>query len=83
MVFVGALNVGQMVFEFEPKVETNTDVRDIQIYEYEDKKVKKGDCLGYFKMGSTVVMFWEKGFVELEELTGQSVKYGQSICQKS
>ena len=82
MVFVGALNVGQMVFEFEPKVETNTEVRDIQIYEYEDKQIKKGDCLGYFKMGSTVVMFWEKDFVNLEELTGNSVKYGQKICQK-
>ncbi len=82
MVFVGALNVGQMVFDFEPKVETNTKIRDIQIYEYEDMKIKKGDCLGYFKMGSTVVMFWEKDFVQLEELTGQSVKYGQSICKK-
>jgi len=82
MVFVGALNVGQMVFEFEPKVETNTKIRDIQIYEYEDKDVKKGDCLGYFKMGSTVVMFWEQDFVELEDILGQNVKYGQSICKK-
>ncbi|RXK13568.1 phosphatidylserine decarboxylase [Halarcobacter mediterraneus] len=82
MVFVGALNVGQMVFEFEPKVETNTKIRDIQIYDYEEKFLKKGDCLGYFKMGSTVVMFWEKGFVELENLLGQSIKYGQGICKK-
>jgi len=82
MVFVGALNVGQMVFNFEPKVETNTKIRDIQVYEYEDKKVKKGECLGYFKMGSTVVMFWEKGFVNLENLLGRTVKYGQAICKK-
>ncbi|WP_072682339.1 phosphatidylserine decarboxylase [Arcobacter sp. LA11] len=82
MVFVGALNVGQMVFTFEPKVETNTDVRDIQIYEYEDKEVKKGDCLGYFKMGSTVVMVWEENFVELEDLLNNSVKFGQVIAKK-
>lgn len=82
MVFVGALNVGQMVFTFEPKVETNTDVRDIQIYEYDEKEVKKGDCLGYFKMGSTVVMVWEENFVELEQLLNSSVKFGQSIAKK-
>lgn len=82
MVFVGALNVGQMVFSFEAKVETNTDVRDIQIYEYEDLNVEKGDCLGYFKMGSTVVMVWEENFVELESLTDQSVKFGQEIANK-
>ena len=83
MVFVGALNVGQMVFTFEPKVETNSDVRDIQIYEYEDLEVKKGDCLGYFKMGSTVVMAWEEGFVKLENLLNQSVKFGQEIAIKN
>lgn len=82
MVFVGALNVGQMVFTFEKKVETNTEVRDIQIYEYEDKRVKKGDCLGYFKMGSTVVMVWEEGMVELENLLNQDVKFGQKIATK-
>lgn len=81
MVFVGALNVGQMVFDFEPKVETNTKIRDIQIYEYENMNIKKGECLGYFKMGSTVVMFWEKDFVELNNLNGQNIKYGQSICK--
>lgn len=82
MVFVGALNVGQMVFTFEPKVETNTEVREIQIYEYEDLNVKKGDCLGYFKMGSTVVMVWEENFVEIENLLDTSVKFGQGIAQK-
>lgn len=82
MVFVGALNVGQMVFTFEPKVETNTDIRDIQIYEYEEKSVKKGDCLGYFKMGSTVVMVWEENSVEINNLLNQSVKFGEKIASK-
>jgi len=81
MVFVGALNVGQMVFTFEPKVETNTDVRDIQIYEYKDLEVEKGDCLGYFKMGSTVVMVWEENFVEIKDLVNTSVKYGNEIAK--
>ncbi|WP_320035301.1 phosphatidylserine decarboxylase [Halarcobacter sp.] len=83
MVFVGALNVGQMVFNFEPKVETNSDAKEIKIYEYESLDIKKGQCLGYFKMGSTVVMVWEKDFVQLEKLLGQNVKYGQRIAKKS
>ncbi|QKF83276.1 phosphatidylserine decarboxylase [Halarcobacter ebronensis] len=81
MVFVGALNVGQMVFEFEPKVETNCDTNEIKIYEYEDLKVEQGDCLGYFKMGSTVVMLWEKDFVKLENLLGTNVKFGELIAK--
>lgn len=83
MVFVGALNVGQMVFDFEPKIETNIDIDEIQIYEYEDKKIRKGDCLGYFKMGSTVVMVWEENSVELEQLLNKDVKFGQKIATKS
>jgi phosphatidylserine decarboxylase len=82
MVFVGALNVGQMVFSFEPKIETNTELRDVKVYEYEDLSVKKGDCLGYFKMGSTVVMVWENEFVKLNNLINKPVKYGQVIAKK-
>ena len=57
MVFVGALNVGKMIFTFEPKVKTNSDVNKMEVYEYENLFVKKGDCLGYFEMGSTVLLF--------------------------
>jgi len=81
MVFVGALNVGQMVFNFEPQVETNKDSSEIQVYEYEDLSIKKGDCLGYFKMGSTVLMFWEKDSVEIHDLINQSVSFTQAITK--
>ncbi|MGA1940492.1 phosphatidylserine decarboxylase [Arcobacter sp. YIC-310] len=80
MVFVGALNVGQMVFEFEPRVETNIDTAEIKVYEYENIKISKADCLGYFKMGSTVVMLWEKDFVQIEELLEQNIKYTDKIA---
>lgn len=81
MVFVGALNVGQMVFEFEPKVQTNTDQENIKVYEYEDLHLTKGDCIGYFKMGSTVVMVWEKGLTNLEPLVEQKVNFGTIISK--
>lgn len=80
MVFVGALNVGQMVFEFEKQVETNRDTQEIKVYNYDNIEFSKGDCLGYFKMGSTVVMLWEKDFVNLEDLLNQDVKFGQKIA---
>ncbi|ADG94543.1 phosphatidylserine decarboxylase [Arcobacter nitrofigilis DSM 7299] len=82
MVFVGALNVGQMVFEFESAVETNVDAKEIKVYEYEDLNIKKGECLGYFKMGSTVVMIWEKGSIKLKNLTNQKILFGSSISKK-
>ena len=82
MVFVGALNVGEMVFEFEPQVETNKDASDIKVYNYQDIFISKGDCLGYFKMGSTVVMLWEDNSVVLDNFLNQKVKFGQKIAQK-
>ncbi len=41
MIFVGALNVGQMVFTFEPSVQTNCDASKINVIEYENLEVKK------------------------------------------
>jgi phosphatidylserine decarboxylase len=70
-----------MVFEFEPKVETNLDTAEIKVYEYENISISKGDCLGYFKMGSTVVMLWEENSVEIEALLNQDVRFGQGIAK--
>ena len=80
MVFVGALNVGQMVFEFENRVETNTNAKEMKVYTYENIEISKGECLGYFKMGSTVVMLWEKEMVDIENLLNQNVRFGQKIA---
>ena len=79
MVFVGALNVGKMVFSFEPKIKTNIDAVHPMVYEYKDLYVKKGDCLGYFEMGSTVLLFWEKDMVKLENIINTKVRFGDVI----
>jgi phosphatidylserine decarboxylase len=81
MVFVGALNVGQMVFEFENRVETNTNAKEMKVYTYENIEISKGECLGYFKMGSTVVMLWENQMVELEDLINKNVRFGEKIAK--
>ena len=80
MVFVGALNVGKMIFNCEPRIKTNTDTSEIKVYEYDDLKIKKGECLGYFEMGSTVLLFWEKDFISLENLVNQKVKFGTIVA---
>ena len=80
MVFVGALNVGKMVFEFEPKVSTNIGNGDISVYEYDNLYIKKGDLIGYFKMGSTVLVFWEKDMVDLKSLIDTKIRFGDTIA---
>lgn len=80
MVFVGALNVGKMVFTFEDRVNTNSDTIYPKVYEYEDLYVKKGDCLGYFEMGSTVLLFWEKEMVELNNIINTKVRFSDIIA---
>ena len=80
MVFVGALNVGQMVFEFENRVETNTNAKEMKVYTYENIQISKAECLGYFKMGSTVVMLWENEMVDIDNLTDKNVRFGEKIA---
>jgi phosphatidylserine decarboxylase len=80
MVFIGALNVGKMIFIFEPRVKTNSDTFNTQVYKYDNLHIQKGDCLGYFEMGSTVLIFWEKDFVELENIINNKVRFGDIVA---
>ena len=82
MILVGALNVGKMTLSFEPKIETNIDASQLQVYEYDDLHLQKGDELGMFKMGSTVVMVFEEGSVNLASEVGKKVRFGEEIATK-
>ena len=82
MILVGALNVGKMTLSFEPKVETNIDASELKVYEYDNVHLKKGDELGMFKMGSTVVMIFEEGSVNLESEVDKKVRFGEEIARK-
>ncbi len=83
MVFVGALNVGKMVFEVEPKIKTNSKPNSTTIYNYENIYIKKADCMGYFEMGSTVLIFWQKDMISLENLENKKVKFTDTIGRSS
>lgn len=78
MVLVGALNVGKMEVSFEPSIETNSDVREPQVYEYEDLHMNKGDDFGCFQMGSTIVIISEK--MDIFVQSGEKVSFAQDIA---
>ncbi len=80
MVFVGALNVGSMVFSFDNKISTNSpNSQEIKSKTYKDLFVKKADDLGCFKMGSTILLFWQKNMIKQDKLTNKSIKFGSKI----
>ena len=80
IVLVGALNVGKMTLVFEKRIETNRP-KEIDIFEYEDLWLKKGELLGYFKMGSTVLLFFEKDKADLLVQSGEYVHFGQRVAK--
>lgn len=65
MVFVGALNVGKISFTFDENIQTNASVGESKEYVYDELLLKKGDEIGTFEMGSTVVLIFENEEIEL------------------
>ncbi|AFL68117.1 phosphatidylserine decarboxylase [Sulfurospirillum barnesii] len=79
MVFVGALNVGKMAFNFDKTIQTNAKGNLQQCYSYDNLWLKKGEELGMFEMGSTIVMLFEKESISLELESVSHVKFGQTL----
>jgi len=81
LVFIGATNVGKIVFAFEPRLETNTAAMSVQVYEYQDQTIEKGEYLGSFRMGSSIVLVAQKDFLVLDKMVGEKVRVGDPIAQ--
>lgn len=79
MIFVGALNVGKMTFTFDKTIQTNAKASIQHCYLYHDLEIAKGDELGHFEMGSTIVMLFEKETINFELGGITHVKFGQPI----
>ena len=80
MVFVGALNVGKMRFDFDARIQTNACAsREGALYEYENLKFKKGDHLGNFELGSTIVLVAQSEFLKFSVPSETTVKFSQKI----
>ena len=82
IILVGALNVGKMTLSFDERIETNVDASEVKVYDYEELTLKKGDELGMFMMGSTIVMLFESKFVDLGDKEGRSVRFGEVMATK-
>jgi len=80
LVMVGALNVGQIVINAQSDLHTNANVKQPTVYDYKDLQIKKGDELGYFMMGSTVIVISEKNMLEINVQVAENVRFGQKIA---
>lgn len=78
LVFVGALNVGKMRFVHLAGFESNVQADTPTTYPL-DVRVERGDLLGWFEMGSTVVMIAPKEAVVFETAEGERTVYAGKI----
>ncbi len=81
IVLVSALNVGVMKVSFEPRIQTNADVHDEQVYTFENLYLDKGDDFGCFEMGSTIVILAQKEMLELLVKENDKVKFGDTVAK--
>ena len=82
LVLVGALNVGSIstpwTGEIRPRKKGVVDALDLSGY---DVTVNKGDLLGWFNMGSTVILLLPDGNAEWTERLrpGNALRMGETI----
>ncbi len=79
VVKVGAFNVGTISVPFDPDIRSNTGKRVLQEKRYPMPiPIKKGEWLGTFHLGSTVILVFEKDML-LPKWDYGAVQYGQAI----
>lgn len=75
LVFVGALNVGKIKFDFDERIKTNAKQGDA-VYKYENLEYKKGEHLGNFELGSTILLLAENEALKFSIKANERVKFG-------
>jgi len=84
LVMVAATNVGNMSMSFDQNISTRIREPERHVREHSYKPeiaIRKGEEVGIFHMGSTVIMLYEKGVLnaEPEYFKNRHVKMGQSL----
>lgn len=79
IVFVGALNVGKMKFDFEPRITTNANLEE-SFYEYSNLNIEKGDHIGNFELGSTIVLITQDKAISYLCKANDRLKFGNKIA---
>lgn len=85
-VLVGATNVGQISLSYDERIRTNQSGQSNSIQDYPYEKpitLNKGEELGIFHMGSTVVLLLEKSFANEVSFQSGPVQMGQPILPPS
>lgn len=86
LTMVGAVNVAAIEMAWEGLV-TPPHLNTVVHYNYEDQSIslEKGEQIGIFNMGSTVVMMFSKNYAQaLQQLhIDQPIKMGQTIASRS
>ena len=82
LIMVGAIFVGSMETPWQGEI-TPAENRTIRHWNYEDINFKKGDEVGRFNMGSTVILLFPKDALAWQERLEQSqaVFMGQSLAK--
>ncbi len=82
LVFVGAMNVGSIVLNFDTTIKTN-QMRQAKTNKYLPPiEIKKGQELGHFRLGSTVVVLYSPVYadhIEKMKFNRRFVKMGQGL----
>ena len=76
---MGALNASKVKFSFDERIQTNVVANFTQIYEYENLHIKKGERLGNFELGSTIVILSEKDAIEYNLFENKELKFAEAI----
>jgi phosphatidylserine decarboxylase len=84
VVMVAAVGVGNMTAAYDPDVETHGQSflrAEVRQKDYDPgRPIEKGQELGTFHMGSTTIVVFEPGRIELKPLIpGQTTKMGEAI----
>jgi len=79
-VLIGAIFVGSMETSWQGQV-TPPYGKEVKVYDYTEKEFElfKGDELGRFNMGSTIIMILPETAPELKLQSEQGLKMGQSL----
>ena len=79
-ILVGAIMVGSMEVVWQGKI-TPPYTKSIDNYDYSAKNIKlaKGEEMGRFNMGSTVILLLPEGAPKMDLSGSQSLKMGQSV----
>ncbi|MDC0036805.1 archaetidylserine decarboxylase [bacterium] len=80
VVLIGALNVGKISLPWLPECKTNIVAATKKVYPVQHS-LKKGDELGYFEMGSSIVVLMPqiKTIDELNVKSGERIRMGEAL----